>query len=171
MSVKVKIVIGFIIILLMVLLQSILIIDMNDKKDMLSKQILSLFQLNTTMKDKVIDVRSLQADALNKIVPTDDGVSYDMREVLARIFDHESVFELHPDFAANALVGFARLDGQSVGFVANQPTVMSGCCCAGSITCRCTTTGGASTPNPAGGSCCGIRAGEGPRPPRPRWAA
>lgn len=68
MSVKVKIVIGFIIILLMVLLQSILIIDMNDKKDMLSKQILSLFQLNTTMKDKVIDVRSLQADALNKIV-------------------------------------------------------------------------------------------------------
>ncbi len=66
-------------------------------------------------------------ESLNTIVPTDETASYDMREVLDSIFDNESVFELHPDFAANALVGFARLDGQSVGFVANQPIVMSGC--------------------------------------------
>lgn len=66
-------------------------------------------------------------EALNTLVPDDDGLAYDMREVLARIFDHDSVLELHANFAGNALVGFARLDGQSVGFVANQPLVMSGC--------------------------------------------
>ena len=66
-------------------------------------------------------------EALNTVVPSDDGLAYDMREVLARIFDHDSLLELHPHFAGNALVGFARLDGQSIGFVANQPLVMSGC--------------------------------------------
>ncbi len=96
----------------------------------LAKTLLSYLPQNNTEDPPALepyDPPDRMDDALNKIVPTDDGVSYDMREVLARIFDHESVFELHPDFAANALVGFARLDGQSVGFVANQPTVMSGC--------------------------------------------
>ena len=66
-------------------------------------------------------------ESLNTIVPDDDGMAYDMRDVLEAIFDRESVLELHPSFAGNALVGFARLDGQSVGFIANQPLVMSGC--------------------------------------------
>jgi len=66
-------------------------------------------------------------EALNTIVPTDDRMAYDMRDVLARIFDRDSIFELHRDWAANALVGFARLDGMSVGYIANQPLVMSGC--------------------------------------------
>lgn len=66
-------------------------------------------------------------ESLNSIVPVEDGSAYDMRDVLNLIFDRDSVFELHPHFAANALVGFARLDGQSVGFIANQPVVMSGC--------------------------------------------
>ena len=66
-------------------------------------------------------------EALNTIVPTDDHMAYDMRAVLAMVFDHDSIFELHKDFAGNALVGFGRRDGQSVGFIANQPLVMSGC--------------------------------------------
>ncbi len=66
-------------------------------------------------------------EALNTVVPSDDALAYDMQDVLARVFDHDSVFELHHGFAGNALVGFARLDGQSVGFIANQPMVMSGC--------------------------------------------
>lgn len=66
-------------------------------------------------------------ETLNTVVPTDDAAAYDMREVLASIVDHDSMFELHRDWAANALVGFARLDGHSVGFIANQPLVMSGC--------------------------------------------
>ena len=66
-------------------------------------------------------------EALNTMVPEDDRMAYDMRDVLARVFDHDSVLELHREWAANALVGFGRLDGMSVGFIANQPLVMSGC--------------------------------------------
>ncbi|HHU38419.1 MAG TPA: acyl-CoA carboxylase subunit beta [Propionibacterium sp.] len=66
-------------------------------------------------------------EGLNTLVPEDDRMAYDMRDVLAMVFDHDSVVELHKDWAGNALVGFGRLDGQSVGFIANQPLVMSGC--------------------------------------------
>ena len=66
-------------------------------------------------------------EALNDIIPADDHVPYDMRELLGLVFDHDSIFELHKEWAGNALVGFARLGGMSVGFIANQPTVISGC--------------------------------------------
>ena len=66
-------------------------------------------------------------EGLNSLVPEDDRMAYDMRDVLAHVFDHDSVMELHREWAANALVGFGRLDGMSVGFIANQPLVMSGC--------------------------------------------
>ncbi|HMR13119.1 MAG TPA: acyl-CoA carboxylase subunit beta, partial [Arachnia sp.] len=66
-------------------------------------------------------------EGLNTIVPEDDRMAYDMRHVLDLVFDRASLFELHRDFAPNALVGFARLDGASVGFVANQPLALSGC--------------------------------------------
>lgn len=66
-------------------------------------------------------------EALNSLIPADDRAAYDARQLLELIFDHGSLFELHREWAPNALVGFARLDGMSVGFVANQPTVLSGC--------------------------------------------
>ena len=49
-----------------------------------------------------------------------------MRDAITAIFDHDSFLEIQPNFAANAVVGFARLDGYSVGVVANQPAFMSG---------------------------------------------
>jgi len=66
-------------------------------------------------------------ETLNTIIPADDNVAYDMLDVLSVVFDHDTIFELHKDYAGNALVGFARLDGHSVGFIANQALVMSGC--------------------------------------------
>nr|NLI51001.1 acyl-CoA carboxylase subunit beta [Propionibacterium sp.] len=66
-------------------------------------------------------------DALNTIVPLDDGAAYDMREVLRLIFDTDSLLEVHAHWAGNAIVAFARLQGHAVGIVANQPAVMSGC--------------------------------------------
>ena len=66
-------------------------------------------------------------DELNGIIPVDDTTAYDMRRVLELIFDPGSILEVHEQYATNALVAFARLDGQSVGIVANQPAVMSGC--------------------------------------------
>lgn len=63
---------------------------------------------------------------LNTIVPTDPNEGYDMRVVINKIFDLGSFFEVHQNFAQNAIVGFARLHGQVVGVAANQPLAMAG---------------------------------------------
>ena len=64
--------------------------------------------------------------ALDELVPLDDSQSYDIRDALIRIFDLDSFFEVQARFAPNAVVGFARLHGESVGVVANQPAWLAG---------------------------------------------
>jgi acetyl-CoA carboxylase carboxyltransferase component len=64
--------------------------------------------------------------ALDCIVPETESQAYDMRDVLGHVFDRASVLELQPDYAPNALVAFARLDGFPVGVVANQPAHLAG---------------------------------------------
>ena len=63
---------------------------------------------------------------LNDIVPAESKVGYDIRTVLARVLDHQDFFEIQPGFAANIVIGFGRLQGRSVGIVANQPCVLAG---------------------------------------------
>ncbi|ESS12906.1 MAG: propionyl-CoA carboxylase carboxyltransferase subunit [uncultured archaeon A07HR60] len=63
---------------------------------------------------------------LNEIVPNTPRQPYDMTEVIGHVVDEGSFFEVHETFAANAVVGFARLDGRSIGIVANQPRVNAG---------------------------------------------
>ncbi len=65
-------------------------------------------------------------EALNTLIPEDENQPYDMRDAITRVFDRDSFLEMHPDFAPNAVVGFVRLDGYSVGVVGNQPAYMSG---------------------------------------------
>ena len=65
-------------------------------------------------------------ESLNTIMPTDDTLPYDMRDILELVFDAGSILENHEQFAPNAITAFARLDGNSVGVVANQPAVLSG---------------------------------------------
>ncbi|CDS11950.1 hypothetical protein LRAMOSA04146 [Lichtheimia ramosa] len=67
-----------------------------------------------------------QDEALDTIVPSNPNIAYDMREVINRIADRHSFFEISPDFAPNILVGFSRMAGQTVGMVANQPLISSG---------------------------------------------
>ncbi|MDY7076856.1 MAG: acyl-CoA carboxylase subunit beta [Chloroflexota bacterium] len=64
--------------------------------------------------------------ALNTLVPPDGSQSYDIREAIARIFDLGSFFEVHTRFAPNVVVGFARLHGEVVGVIANQPAHLAG---------------------------------------------
>jgi propionyl-CoA carboxylase beta chain len=64
--------------------------------------------------------------ALNKMVPTDPNQAYDMKMIIHKIFDLDSFMEVHQRFAQNAIVGFARLHGQVVGVVAQQPAVLAG---------------------------------------------
>ncbi len=63
---------------------------------------------------------------LNSIVPADPSLAYDMKGVISRIFDLDSFFEIHAAYAPNAIVGLARLHGQGVGVVAQQPDVLAG---------------------------------------------
>jgi propionyl-CoA carboxylase beta chain len=65
-------------------------------------------------------------DTLNSIVPIDPGVPYSMHEVIRRVVDDGSFFELQPEFARNAIVGFARIGGHSAGIVAQEPSIMAG---------------------------------------------
>lgn len=66
-------------------------------------------------------------DTLEEIVPADFKKSYDMRRVLLRVVDNEDFYEIQPRYATNIIIGFARLDGNTVGIVANQPRVKAGC--------------------------------------------
>ena len=63
---------------------------------------------------------------LQKIVPENSRNPYDVKEVITCIADRGSFFEVQKDFAMNAVVGFGRMNGESVGFIANQPCQMCG---------------------------------------------
>lgn len=63
---------------------------------------------------------------LNTIIPDDPSKPYDMKDLIHLIVDERQFFEIHPTYAQNIVVGFARLGGHSVGVVANQPAVLAG---------------------------------------------
>ena len=65
-------------------------------------------------------------DKLNEIIPDSAKRSYDMYEVIGSIVDNGEFLEVQKDYAKNIIVGFARMYGQSVGIVANQPKVLAG---------------------------------------------
>ena len=65
--------------------------------------------------------------SLNTIVPKNPNKPYDMKEVINKIIDNEDFFEIQENYAKNIITGFARMDGQSIGIVANQPLVLAGC--------------------------------------------
>lgn len=65
-------------------------------------------------------------DALNEIIPDNPNKAYDMYGVIRSIVDDGKFFEIHKDFAKNIIVGFAHMNGRSVGIVANQPKVLAG---------------------------------------------
>ena len=69
----------------------------------------------------------LRADPeLDDIIPDSPNKPYDMREVIRRVVDDSIFYETQADYAANIVVGFARLGGHSIGIVANQPMVLAG---------------------------------------------
>ncbi len=65
-------------------------------------------------------------EALDSVIPDNPNQPYDIREVIEEVADQESFFEVHKNFAENIVVGFARIAGQSIGVVANQPAVLAG---------------------------------------------
>ncbi len=65
--------------------------------------------------------------SLDTLVPDNPNKPYDMKELVEKVVDEGDFFELQPDYAANILIGFARMEGSTVGIVANQPMVLAGC--------------------------------------------
>jgi len=64
---------------------------------------------------------------LATLVPEQPNKPYDIKDLIAKIADRDSFFEVHADYAKNVVVGFARFDGKAVGIVANQPAFLAGC--------------------------------------------
>jgi propionyl-CoA carboxylase beta chain len=65
--------------------------------------------------------------ALDSAVPADPSLPYDIKDVIHRVVDDGEFFEIHEHYARNLVVGFAHMDGRSVGIVANQPAFLAGC--------------------------------------------
>jgi len=73
------------------------------------------------------DVADRMDFSLDMLIPDDPNLPYDMKELVLKIVDDADFFEIQPDFAANIVVGLARMEGSTVGIVANQPMVLAGC--------------------------------------------
>jgi propionyl-CoA carboxylase beta chain len=68
-----------------------------------------------------------QDPELDTLVPKDSSLPYDIKDVIRRVADSGDFFEVHEHWARNIVIGFARMDGRSVGIVANQPAFLAGC--------------------------------------------
>jgi propionyl-CoA carboxylase beta chain len=69
----------------------------------------------------------LDREALANVVPTDPNKGYDVRDIIRAVVDAGSFLEVHQYYATNGVVGFARINGQCVGIIANQPRILAGC--------------------------------------------
>jgi propionyl-CoA carboxylase beta chain len=65
--------------------------------------------------------------SLDTLIPSNPNKPYDMKELILKTVDEGDFFELQPGYASNIIVGFGRIEGSTVGIVANQPTVLAGC--------------------------------------------
>ena len=111
-----------------------------NEEDALSyvKELLSFLPSNNLSEPPVFDAPELSrgpvADSLtdsdrelDTLVPDSAKAPYDIHEVIARVVDEGEFLEVHQLFAPNIVVGFGRVEGRSVGIVANQPTHLAGC--------------------------------------------
>src|SRR6201993_1210845 len=74
-----------------------------------------------------VDPRERVEPSLDTLVPKNPNRPYDMKELIEKIADDGDFFEIQPDFARNIVIGLARMEGSTIGIVANQPMVLAGC--------------------------------------------
>jgi acetyl-CoA carboxylase carboxyltransferase component len=100
----------------------------SDEEDCFQKlrKLLSFLPANNLEEPPVAEEPALDTEELIRIPPDDPDTTYDVRDIIRRVVDGSDFFEIQEHFAANAVVGFARLGGRSVGIVANQAKVLAG---------------------------------------------
>ena len=72
------------------------------------------------------DAADREEPSLDTLVPSNANKPYEMKELILKIVDEADFFEISTDFARNIITGFARIDGDPIGIVANQPQVLAG---------------------------------------------
>jgi len=95
-----------------------------------TRELLDFLPLNNTDGPPVretSDSRHREIPWLDTIVPSNPNVPYDMKDVVRKVVDEEDFYEIMPNFAKNIVIGFARMEGKTVGIVANQPKELAGC--------------------------------------------
>jgi len=92
------------------------------------KQLVSFIPWNNAKKADPYPKKAPKTKQFNidEIFPTNPKQPYDVRDIIKALCDDSEFFEVQEYFAANIVIGFARIDGQTVGFVANQPLVLAG---------------------------------------------
>jgi len=94
------------------------------------RRLISMLPSNNREKPPVVPTED-PADrielSLDSLVPSNPNKPYDVKELITKIVDEGDFFEIQPDYAKNIVIGFARMLGQTVGIVANQPLVLAGC--------------------------------------------
>jgi propionyl-CoA carboxylase beta chain len=68
-----------------------------------------------------------EESSLDTLVPANPNKPYDMKELIGKVVDEGDFFEIQPGYAGNIIVGYGRMEGRTVGIVANQPMVLAGC--------------------------------------------
>ncbi len=76
---------------------------------------------------RATDPRDRLEPSLDTLIPANPNKPYDIKELIEKVVDDGDFFEIQPAFAANILIGFARMEGATIGIVANQPMVLAGC--------------------------------------------
>jgi propionyl-CoA carboxylase beta chain len=94
------------------------------------RELLSFLPQNNTEEPPVVptqDPAHREEAALDTLVPLDSAKPYDIKQVITRVVDDGHFLEMQPEHALNMVVGFARIEGRTVGIVANQPANLAGC--------------------------------------------
>ncbi|MDB5038315.1 MAG: Acetyl-coenzyme carboxyl transferase alpha chain [Bacteriovoracaceae bacterium] len=91
------------------------------------RSLLRYLPSNNKERAPVTPAKKPKVNLNDSIIPQQSQKPYDIHTVIDGLIDADSFFEIHPDFAKNMVVGFARVNGESVGLVANQPSFLAGC--------------------------------------------
>jgi acetyl-CoA carboxylase carboxyltransferase component len=91
------------------------------------KKLLSFIPWNNDKKAETITSRRPRAQFdIEKVVPSDPTQPYDIRDIIKSIVDDSDFFEIQENWAANIVIGFSRLNGETIGIIGNQPLVLAG---------------------------------------------
>ncbi len=94
------------------------------------KRLLSFFPSNNLEAAPVVDTGddpNRREEILNEIVPENPNKPYDMKQIIITLADNEDFLEVQTYYAQNMVIGYIRINGRSIGVVANQPNVLAGC--------------------------------------------